>query len=304
MNSGFFATWLLAAALTTASGLAVAATRDERPMRCPGNDRPLPRSNGEAAAETLVPPGFRGMLLCRYRGVSPTPDLAGTLAVSRRIKEEATVKRVAREFNALPPIPPGSGVAACPSDNGSTVIAFFHYARAPAVPVTANLRGCRSVTNGQAVRTALTAPGERLLRHIENLIPERERKASGRIYVAICGTTGYLQHKPRYWSNGCTGGSLNVRGVRWRSWRRRTAYGIGTAWLRVDVDLPLYKTPARIRLYAVRRCISPQGLEQRYYSRARVAKYYGPGNPFGFSVGWQRERFRTLPGGGCRLVRR
>jgi hypothetical protein len=109
------------------------------------------------------------VLLCRYRGVNPTPELAGTLLTSRRIKRRAVVRRLAREFNALRSISPGGGVTACPADDGSKLIAFFHYAGAPDVPVTANLRGCRSVTNGQIVRTALSDPGDKLLRHIKKL---------------------------------------------------------------------------------------------------------------------------------------
>jgi hypothetical protein len=119
--------------------------------------------------QTLVPHGARAMLLCRYRGVNPSPDEAGTLAASRPIKKRAAVKRLAREFNALRPIPPGSGVTACPADDGSKVIAFFHYAHSPDDPVTADLRGCRSVTNGQIVRSALSDSGDRLLRHLGKL---------------------------------------------------------------------------------------------------------------------------------------
>jgi hypothetical protein len=109
------------------------------------------------------------VLLCRYRGVNPNPDAAATLTTARRIRRLAAVRRLAHEFNALRSVQPGGGVIACPADDGSKVIAFFRYPSAPDDPVTVNLRGCRSVTNGQVVRSALIDPGQKLLRHIEKL---------------------------------------------------------------------------------------------------------------------------------------
>src|SRR5207244_11618979 len=76
-----------------------------------------------------------------------------------------------------------------------------------------------------------------------------EGEASGRIYIGICGSTGMLESKPRYWSTGCTGSSFNVHAIKWRSWGRRTAFIRGTAWLAVTPDGPRYKSPAELHLY-------------------------------------------------------
>jgi hypothetical protein len=166
---------VLAAVLLT--GAAAVAGDKKATSRCPRSDRQPVVSERAAAAKMLVPPGTRAVLLCRYRGVNPTPELAGRLAASRRIKKRATVN-LAREFNALRPIPPGSGVTACPADDGSKVIAFFHYAHAPDDPVTLNLRGCRSATNGQIVRSALSDSGDKLLRRIETLTGKSRARGS------------------------------------------------------------------------------------------------------------------------------
>jgi hypothetical protein len=160
---------VFAAVLVTGSDFVASADKAERTTRCPDSDRTPAVSQGAAAAKALVPRGTRSVLLCRYRGVSPNPDQAGALATSRRIKKRGLVRRLASEFNALRPIQPGGGVAACPFDDGSKLIAFFHYAGAPDDPVTVNLRGCRSVTNGQIVRSALSDPGDELFRHIKKL---------------------------------------------------------------------------------------------------------------------------------------
>lgn len=157
----------VAAVLAMGAELALAGNGTARTKRCPPTDRHPVVSQGTAAAKVLVPRGARDVLLCRYRGVNPTPELAGRLTVSRRVKSRAAIKRLTREFDALRPVPPGNGVTTCPADDGSKVIAFFRYARAPDDPVTVNLRGCRSVTNGQIGRSALS--GEKLLRHIETL---------------------------------------------------------------------------------------------------------------------------------------
>jgi hypothetical protein len=164
-------------AIGIAVGTAVTDASGGRPVapplgyhsRCPRTDRTPYLAEGDAAKAALVPRGARGVLLCRYRGVNPSPDEAGTLAISRRIRERAAVHGLARQFNSLRAVPPG-GVTACPADDGfPKVVAFFHYAKSPDDPVTVSLRGCRSVTNGLIVRSALSAPGFRLLRHIESL---------------------------------------------------------------------------------------------------------------------------------------
>jgi hypothetical protein len=126
--------------------------------------------------------------------------------------------------------------------------------------------------------------------------------AAQRVYLGDCGSTSYLAFKPGHWSNGCTGGSFNVRSVEWRFWGRHTALGVGTAWHRVDVRVPPYKTPARVRLSHVRSCTSKGGAQRLYFSRARFAAKYGGDNPFGFSPGWHQQTLKVIKGL-CRLSR-
>jgi hypothetical protein len=141
------------------------AASDAR-VACPSSDRKPVTSHNPAGGKTLVPPGARGVLLCRYRGLNPRPERAGRLARSRRITDKAVVSRLVREFDALRP--PPTGARACPSDDASMVIAFFAYRRAADVAVAIHLTGCADATNGRLQRTALY-PGSTLIRHLKTL---------------------------------------------------------------------------------------------------------------------------------------
>ncbi|MGI8571901.1 MAG: hypothetical protein ACR2L9_04640 [Solirubrobacteraceae bacterium] len=139
---------------------------------CPSRDQPVPSSSTTGADATLVPAGARQVLLCRYRGfgVDPKPVGSGSfrLIAHHLVSTRATVKGLASELNALKP---ATGVRACPSDNGTAIIAFFRYGSAPKAddPVTVDLSGCSSVTNGHLQRTAGTLSGLKLLRQLEAL---------------------------------------------------------------------------------------------------------------------------------------
>ncbi len=130
----------------------------------------------------------------------------------------------------------------------------------------------------------------------------RGEATADRVYVANCGNTSYLAFKPKSWSSGCTGGSANVRRVKWRIWTRHRAFGTGPAWLRINVNTPLYRTRGKVRLYRIRTCKSKQGTERRYFTRARWSAYYRAGNPFHLSEGWHHSTFKPF-GGQCTLAR-
>jgi len=135
---------------------------------CPHKDRD-PRSQGDAAKLMLVPDGAYEALICRYRGLNPQPAQVRTLAYSRQLTRRATLRQLARQFNALKPWPGNGGTTSCPFGDASEVVAFFRYRRSPDDPVSAQLNGCRSVSNGQLGRDGLRDPGPRLLRHLERL---------------------------------------------------------------------------------------------------------------------------------------
>jgi hypothetical protein len=76
---------------------------------------------------------------------------------------------------------PGVGNVFADKDGDSKAIAFVQYARAPDDSLTVNLRGCRSVTNGQVVRSVHTSRGEKPVRRIKRLTGRRtsSRRAAG-----------------------------------------------------------------------------------------------------------------------------
>ena len=114
-----------------------------------------------------MPGGATGALLCRYHGLNPDPRRGGRLAASRAVDRRGAA-RLARELDALPRFPK-DGFVACAEDDGSTLVAFFHYAGAPDDPVVVDLRGCNAVSNGRVVRMALADAGQRLVARLIRL---------------------------------------------------------------------------------------------------------------------------------------
>ena len=122
--------------------------------------------------------------------------------------------------------------------------------------------------------------------------------ASARPYVADCGVTGYLKLKPDRWSNGCTGGSLNLRKLRWTWYGETTASAKGQTLLRVGcgkyVSCPgkgPYRATARVRMTQPRKCTAGAAKGSRFYSKVRVRVHYRKGNPFGYRAGWKSYRY-------------
>src|SRR4051812_26567667 len=72
------------------------AARDA-PPGCRGSDRHPVTSHNPRGGKVLVPSGARSVLLCRYRGLNPRPDRAGTLARTRRITGPTVLTRLLRE---------------------------------------------------------------------------------------------------------------------------------------------------------------------------------------------------------------
>jgi hypothetical protein len=118
-------------------------------------------------------------------------------------------------------------------------------------------------------------------------------------YTSGSGTVYYLVFKPPGWSSGGTGGSNNIGDVKWRSWTRTSALGVGTVGLRGPCvtasanpgpsctgQNAYYQAPGRIRLDMPDTCKSPGGVTLRYFSRYRFEFFARAENPFGEPEGW------------------
>lgn len=151
-----------AAALTGARGAPVLRTY---PF-CARYNRPPLKSTTAGANATLVPAGARQVLLCRYSGVGRDRAKAVRLIAHRLVVDRATVDRISNQLGALGQ---ATGAMSCPNDSGATIVAIFRYGPAPKAddPVTVDLGGCATVTNGHVTRTALGAP--MLIRRLKSL---------------------------------------------------------------------------------------------------------------------------------------
>ncbi len=117
--------------------------------------------------------------------------------------------------------------------------------------------------------------------------------AASKIYVANCSNTSYLQHKPRSWSAGCTGGSPILRRIRWNRYGARSASARGRGLLRVPAtegksgaELGYYRARGRLRLSRPRTCRADNGSSFRYFSRVTWHIKMRHGNPFERAAGW------------------
>lgn len=155
---------------------------------CPSRDQHVLSSTTTGANATLVPAGARRVLLCRYSGLAGFPQPVGSarfrLIAHHIVTTPATVRSLATDLNALKP---AIGARACPSDNGTAIVAFFRYGSAPKAddPVTIDLSSCSSVTNGLLQRTAGTVSGLRLVRQLKLLTPFASSSRTGVLTGAI-----------------------------------------------------------------------------------------------------------------------
>jgi hypothetical protein len=135
---------------------------------CPANGRRQLTSITAGAGGQLVPGDPGRVLLCRYRGLNPTPSAVGQLLAQRLVTESRTVARLTHEFDSLKPFQPGS--YACPADFGVKIVAIFRYSGGRSDdPVTLDPNGCNAVMNGPVIRTALLPPGPELIGQLEQL---------------------------------------------------------------------------------------------------------------------------------------
>jgi hypothetical protein len=139
--------------------------------------------------------------------------------------------------------------------------------------------------------------------------PPRPFAVTRTTYVANCGSTNYLEFKPRTWSEGCTAGSANVGTIRWEHWSPRRAIGSGTAGLRggcfphCSAKDAYYKAAATLRLSRPRPR-DDHGVTLRYFSHVQWQADLRSGNPFDRPAGWWRLAYNAEAfKGQCLLTR-
>lgn len=126
-----------------------------------------------AARTRLAPAGASPIRLCRYAGLNARPRLA--LIRSRLLRSSRDVSGLVGELDALQSLP--RGVINCPDDDGSQILALLAYPNRHVVTISVGLTGCRIVTNGSVVRTAVgvgsppPGDGQQLVSQLERLVP-------------------------------------------------------------------------------------------------------------------------------------
>jgi len=159
---------VLVAALAPAAS---AATSQPVGTACPAHPLTmLPAPRWAPARNVLAPPGAISIRLCRYAGLNARARLG--LVSARTLTGASHVTALTRELDRLPSGP--LGPVACPSDDGSQILAILSYPTGWTVPITMGLSGCNSVTNGIVRRTASgfgspPAAGPQLLAELERL---------------------------------------------------------------------------------------------------------------------------------------
>jgi hypothetical protein len=179
---------LVAVVLAAGASSAAAGKQRSSRVRCPAGDRKAVSSTRSGRFDELVPPAPTGLVLCRYNGLKNPPPLftpgypAFGLVASAVVENRTNVSRFAAELNAIPDRS-GSYAIACPADVGTAIIAYFTYPSGVANPVTVDLTGCQTITNGSLSRLGLDA---RVVAQLKSFVPiASPAKIAG--HVQICG---------------------------------------------------------------------------------------------------------------------
>lgn len=102
------------------------------------------------ARRDLAPAGASRIRLCRYSGLNNHPPLAPVRSVL--VSAPSLVRKLVREFDQLPS--QGPSAIACPSDDGSQILAVLAYPGSRVVTIAVHLQGCEEVTNESVARLA------------------------------------------------------------------------------------------------------------------------------------------------------
>lgn len=235
---------LLVVALTVCSNALAMGGRSEA-AGCAGRVQPYPVGPAPAAESELVPPGATAALICRYRGLNdPYPRYANSLAGAATVTDSSTLHSLTDQFNALPPTSPSGTAAACPADDGSSLVVIFDYASSAPDPVFVRPTGCSSATNGYLTANMAFEAGQRLRTELQHLtgcpssledwfcdsdsLPAAlatEQRAFLRAELIVSGKRGNLRaivrrNGYRFSARSVTAGRLTIR------WYARNLHGV------------------------------------------------------------------------------
>lgn len=132
---------------------------EDRLHSCPKRETDRRENANPFADRTLVPPGARSALICRYQGrrvAGPRPaPQAETLG-----SNSARFQRLTHAFEQLDPVQ--RGTVACPTGSPLRYLVAFHYASQNDNYIRVDFNGCGVVTN-EALET-MFVPSEMLRR--------------------------------------------------------------------------------------------------------------------------------------------
>lgn len=171
-----------AVALNSSSGETPGVGRSQvaRSSPCPAQQPYVFHTRRDSADRWLVPPGTDQVLLCRYDGPFGGPSAHVTqrfrLIARQVILDHGHATQLAAELDRLPEVPSG-GLVGC-AKRTATIVAFFRYATGPVDPVSVDLAGCMTATNGDVTREAGIGDAT-ILNKLEALIHAEPTRSPG-----------------------------------------------------------------------------------------------------------------------------
>lgn len=179
----------IAASAWAAAGFTARDGHSAKPASCPPRVLwHVPENDWTAARRELAPKGASALRLCRYSGLNDAAPLR--LERSRLVTDQRLLTHLIDEFDALPPYPRGVAFA-CPSDDGSQLLALLDYPHGQRVTVAVDETGCQVVTNGDVGRLAdgygNTRVGPRLLAELNKLTAPAVADAHVMGVIRLCG---------------------------------------------------------------------------------------------------------------------
>jgi hypothetical protein len=189
---------VIAASVWAAASIAAHDSEIVQPASCPPRAvSPVPKNDWATARRELAPKGATALRLCGYSGINSATALR--LTRSRLVTDKKLVTHLVDEFDALPPYPKGA-VFACPSDDGSQVLALLGYPHGQRVIVAVDETGCQVVTNGDVMRLANgyanTPVGPRLVAQLKDLTAPVGGDAHVTGLIRLCGGPAVNGHAP------------------------------------------------------------------------------------------------------------
>jgi hypothetical protein len=197
---------LLGVVLFAASRPAQAA--DPWGSGCPHMFSTPPSSTAPDADSSLVPDRPASVVLCRFRGQEPDRAHYNTLIRTVAVQLGSDAQALATRLNALPSDPDPTVYIGC-FDDGSNIVALFHYPDGSQVVVRINPTGCPAATNGRIFRNAMVGDGPALISDLSAqtaypLVCGRPLWEGSRVPVVARAT------RPGWYSTGSPGGRYPI----------------------------------------------------------------------------------------------